>query len=109
MAYGLIYAQVRLNVTLSKVSKFACAGKKKVSREIRNAQNRLGGVEILRISRISRISRKIGLQRDPHLLPRGDFGFFGYGLIGICEILRCFCQIGSLAQSSLSAPHIMGG
>ena len=39
-------------------------------------QNRLGAVEILRISRISRISRKIGIRRAPNILSRGDFGFF---------------------------------
>ena len=38
-------------------------------------RNRLGDVEILRISRISRISRKIGIQRDPDIPHRRDFGF----------------------------------
>ena len=52
-----------------------------LSREIRNTpKNRLGDVEILRISRISRISRKIGHGRAPDILSREDFGFFCYGL-----------------------------
>ena len=69
-------------------------------------QNRSGRVEVFLISRIP---RKIGPRMDPDTLPSVGILVFGYGLIGICEILRRFCQIGSLAQSSLSDPHIMGG
>ena len=49
-----------------------------ISGNSEHPKNRLGSVEILRISRISRIpriSRKMGIRWDPNIPHRGDFGF----------------------------------